>query len=163
MVAGSSNRRERTLFLPCVLDRLTDLNPESSADPSSRVVPIQELKRSVIENITLLLNSKSHPRSDELVSDSVRDSVLGFGVGDFCGVTRSIDRTEKLRREILRQIRSFEPRLDGKLLSVEPVVKAAEGSQLEYEIRGVIRVSPLAQELVFRARLNLETGATSIE
>lgn len=74
--------------MPCVLDRLTDLNPETRVERFSRGISISALRRSVLENVSLILNSRSHPNAEAWGGDAeVSASVLGLGLPDFCGST----------------------------------------------------------------------------
>lgn len=60
--------------MPCVLMRLTDREPMVQRERYSRGISIQQLKRDILWNIELLLNSRSHPSRAELRKD--RKSVV---------------------------------------------------------------------------------------
>lgn len=165
MTAERDDSRLRgTLFMPCVLDRLVDQNPEMRKEAFSRGISVVELRRSVLENLSLILNSRSHPQTEAWAGDEeIGRSVLGFGLPDFCGTQHDHVRCERLRREIERQIRAFEPRISPDSLSVSFTGGGAcDGGTLELEIRGSISVKPLKDEIVFRAKLNLESGLSEI-
>lgn len=151
--------------MPCVLMRLTDREPMVQRERYSRGISIQQLKRDILWNIELLLNSRSHPSRAELRSDAeVCNSVLGMGLEDFCGVSHGREERERLRREILQQLRNFEPRINPDSLSVSLIdMEANSGSVVELEIHGRIEVAPLSEELLFRSRLDLETGTASVD
>ena len=150
--------------MPCVLDRLTDLNPENRVERFSRAVSVFGLRRSVLENVSLILNSRSHPDAEAWGGDpEVSASVLGLGLPDFCGMHIGNERRERLRQEIIRQLKTFEPRFDPASISVGFTGEdMSNGGVLELEIRATISVEPLKEELVFRARLNMETGESTV-
>lgn len=154
-------------FMPCVLGRLTDQNPQTATEHFSRGISIKQLKRDILWNIEMILNSRSHPGRAELNNDGmICDSVLGMGLPDFCGISHSPEQLEKLRKEILHQLRCFEPRINADSLTVT-LIQEKQGvsgnSVLEMEILGQIEVAPLREELVFQSRLDLESGTTSVK
>jgi len=114
----------------------------------------------------MILNSSSHPTASDFGRRSgVRDSVIGMGLEDFCGVSHSRKRREQLRRDILHQLAVFEPRLDSRATEVEFVSneKQASAGILDLEIRSFISVTPLKEEFSFRARMCLESGEALID
>jgi len=146
--------------------RLTDQNPEVRVERYPHAVSVVGLRRSVLANVSMILNSSSHPQSSAWQNDpTVTDSVLGMGLSDFCGVSHSRERREKLRRDILRQLAVFEPRLDSQVTVVNFFTDqdGVSSGILDLEIRSVISVVPLKEEFAFRARLNLETGEARLE
>lgn len=153
--------------MPCVLVRLTDQKPQLATEHFSRGVSIKQLKRDILWNIEMILNSRSHPGRAELNNDeTICNSVLGMGLSDFCGMSHRPEQLEKLREEVLRQLRSFEPRINADSLKVTLLHEkrvVSGNSILEMEIQGLIEVAPLREELVFRSRLDLESGTTSVK
>jgi len=170
MMASKTNElpvtRKGILYLPCVLQRLTDLNPEVRTERYANAVTSAGLRQSVLHNVSMILNSSSHPTDGDLRGDdAVEDSVLGMGLADFCGVSYSRERREKLKHDILHQLAVFEPRLDK--TRTEVVISADQGreahGELQLSITGLISVEPLKEEFAFRAKLDLESGAALVE
>lgn len=163
-VERDESKLRGTLFMPCVLDRLTDLNPENRTERFSRAVSLSALHRSVLENVAMIFNSRSHPDVASLGGDAtMASSVLTMGLPDFCGSGVSDDKSEWLRHEIVRQLRAFEPRFQPDSIAVEMKnEEGKDGGVLELEVRAIIAVEPLKEELAFRALLNMETGESSI-
>ena len=153
--------------MPCILERLTDRNPQSATEHFCRGISIKQLKQDILWNIEMILNSRSHPGRAELGDDeSICNSVLGMGLPDFCGMSHRQEQLEKLREEILRQLRCFEPRINADSLKVTLLHEkqvVSGNSVLEMEIQGQIEVAPLREELVFQSRLDLESGTASIK
>lgn len=164
MEQGVKNIKSEDRFMPCVLERLTDKNPQINSERYSRGVSIAQLKQDVLWNIELILNSRSHPSFAELDNDGeLNSSVLGMGLPDFCGISHSAISREQIRKEIIRQLICFEPRIDPDSLEVNDVTNAdGRTSILNVEVRGVIKVYPLREEFVFRAKLDLESGNTMV-
>jgi len=165
-VSDASAAQSGELYLPCVMTRLTDQNPEVRVERYPHAISVVALRRSVLANVSMILNSSSHPQSSAWRNDSeVTDSVIGMGLGDFCGVSHSRERREKLRHDILHQLSVFEPRLDSSVTVVNFFAEQEQPSSgiLDLEIRSIISVVPLKEEFVFRARLNLETGEARLE
>lgn len=151
-------------FMPCVLSRLTDQEPQNQVEHFSRGISIRRLKQDILRNIELILNSRSHPQGEELENDGeMINSVLGMGLSDFCGHSHTIQQQERLKKEILRQLRCFEPRINPATLTVTPVDESNSTSVIEMEIYGRIEVAPLSEELLFRSRLDLESGAATVK
>lgn len=164
--SNASRIRSGEIFMPCLLGRLTDQNPEQKTENFTRGISLKQLKQNILWNIELILNSRSHPSSDVWGNDPVvTDSVLGMGLPDFCGSSHSAAAREKLREEIIHQLSVFEPRLEKETLEVNYVNGNDEKSNhsvLELEISAWISVEPLREELVFRSRLDLESGTATI-
>jgi len=165
-VSDASAAQSGEVYLPCVLVRLTDQNPDVRVERYPHAISVAALRRSVLANVSMILNSSSHPQSSAWRDDpEVTDSVIGMGLGDFCGVSHGRERREKLRRDILHQLSVFEPRLDSRVTVVNFFTGSEESSSgiLDLEIRSLISVVPLKEEFAFRARLNLETGEAQLD
>ncbi len=167
MAKNNEKIRSGDRFMPCILERLTDRKPQFAAEHFSRGISIKQLKRDILWNIEMILNSKSHPDRTELGNDeTICNSVLGMGLPDFCGMSHRQEQLENLRVEILRQLRCFEPRINADSLKVTLLHEKrvmSGNSVLEMEIQGQIDVAPLREELVFQSRLDLELGTASIK
>jgi len=158
--------RTGELYLPCIMTRLVDQNPEERVERYPHAVSVSGLRQSVLQNVNLILNSTSHPTAGALGNDpEIMGSVLGMGLGDFCGVSHSRQRREQLRNDILRQLAAFEPRLDSSVTEIRFVSDEGGASSgiIDLEIRSIISVSPLKEEFAFRARLCLESGEALVD
>lgn len=164
--SNASKIRSGEVFMPCLLSRLTDHNPEQKTENFTRGISLKQLKQNILWNIELILNSRSHPMPDVWENDpEVTDSVIGMGFPDFCGISHSAEAREKLRKEIIHQLSVFEPRLEKESIEVNYVQNNDEKnntSVLELEIAAWISVDPLREELVFRSKLDLESGIATV-
>jgi type VI secretion system protein ImpF len=154
--------KEEAKYRPFVLKRLTDMEPQTKKELSYGLETSNQLKEDIFNNIEMLFNSRSHTASGEAGGRvDVEDSVLGFGVRDFCGRTSSDDYREELRQHIMKQLRVFEPRLDPSSITVD-FSQEKSGSVLEYSISGIIQVKEVNEEVKFFSSLDLESGNASI-
>ena len=128
------------------------------------------LRHEILQNITLILNSHSHPRLAELNGDqSLAFSVLGMGLADFCGHSYASLSLSQLQQRIKEQIVYFEPRLDPTsvqvLLLTDPLSSVTErsGHTINLEISAKIHPRLLAGQ-VFNCStvLDLESGANVV-
>lgn len=102
-------------FLPTLWSRLCGC--DSQALPQDEQVAL--IKAEILQNITLILNSRSHLPLEKLQhAQDVQYSVLGFGLSDFCGQNHNQARLSLLKQQIVDQIIHFEPRLDPTSIEV---------------------------------------------
>ena len=128
------------------------------------------LRHEILQNITLILNSHSHPRLADLKGDqSLAFSVLGMGLADFCGHSYASLSLSQLQQRIKEQIVYIEPRLDSTsvqvLLLTDPLSSVTErsGHTINLEISAKIHPRLLAGQ-VFNCStvLDLESGANVV-
>lgn len=152
--------KEDAKYWPCLLRRLTDFAPDEKKENYSQGITIRQLKKDIFDNIEMILNSRSHPQAEDLEKyPEIDDSVLAYGLTDFCGKVCSMDDKETIREHILHQLRVFEPRLNPDTIDVSLSQNDRETkSVLEFQISGMIDVAELSEEIVFISRLDLETG-----
>jgi type VI secretion system lysozyme-like protein len=151
-------------YQPLLLRRLTDFYPHEKKDNSAGVTIEKQLKDDVVENITVLFNSRSHPSLSELKgNEEVQNSVLGFGLSDYCGNMRIKSNSEELRQEVLKQLRQFEPRLAPESITVEFVkTKVKSEALIEFQISAMIDTGEVNKEILLLVRLDVETGSTEL-
>ena len=150
---------------PCLLDRLTDENPESQKESrSERIVSLRRYREGVLRDLVWLLNGKSHTAGEELDEfPEASRSVLNFGTRDLCGlISANLDLGE-LERDIAEAIRSFEPRINPRTIEV----KASPGTKrdahgLSVEIRGELWAYPVPEQLYLRSEIDLDTGEYTV-
>jgi type VI secretion system lysozyme-like protein len=152
--------KEDAQYKPYTLKRLTDYEPSEKTERNQSLITERQLKEDIFENIDMLFNSRSHAGLVDLKGyEEVEDSVLGYGISDFCGRQSSTASREALRAHISRQIRLFESRLDPASINVELLdTKGGDATSMEFRIGGIIRTKEVNQEISFISRLNLESG-----
>jgi len=152
--------KEEILYKPFTLKRLTDYDPSVKSEGSGSLITGKQLKEDIFDNVDMLFNSRSHASLADLGGyKEVEESVLAYGVMDFCGRQSSTASRDTLRAHIFKQLRLFEPRLDPASLAVEfKDAEKGDSTSVEYRISGVIKVKGVDEEIAFISRLNLESG-----
>ena len=151
--------RKQDRFLPCLIARLVDDEPHNRVERNPQLYTMEQLKKNVLRNIVMILNSSPRRLEDDLpVGEAVRDSVLFFGLPDFTGRTTNQTRLEELRQEVLHQLRCFEPRLDGDSLNV--VLEAEPGTCGEFILRisGTISADPVNGIIQYEQKMAWNAG-----
>jgi len=152
--------RER--LQPCLLDRLTDDEPEVGKESrDQRVVSLRRYKRAVLRDLEMLLNSKRHPQRDNIYefSEAAR-SVLNYGIPDLCGSTISAISPVEYEAQVKEAILCFESRITHKQLSVRIVTPLDSENirTLTFEIEGELWAQPLPDHLFVKTEVDVETG-----
>jgi len=147
---------------PCLLDRLTDDEPEVTKESrDQRVVSIRRYKRAVLRDLEMILNSKSHPFRDNIYEfDQAARSVLNYGIPDLCGANISAISSADYEAQVKRAILCFEPRITSKQLSVRIVtpLESENIRTLTFEIEGELWAQPLPDHLFVKTEVDVETG-----
>jgi type VI secretion system protein ImpF len=151
-------------YIPCILSRLADDEPQSRIDSMPRVVPLEKIKQEILLNINQILNSRSRPSPRDMgYLPEVGSSVLCFGLSDFCGLTKSIESVEKIKNEIISQIRYFEPRVDAESVIVEYQDDSFDKSSgFVFEICAQFSLKALSGKFICISYLDLETGMATV-
>ena len=157
--------KEDAKYWPCLLRRLTDVAPDEKKENYSAGITVKQLKKDIFDNIEMILNSRSHPQAEDLEKyPELSESVLAYGLTDFCGKVCSMEDKETIREHIVHQLRVFEPRLNPDTIDVTLSQNDRESrSVLEFQISGMIDVAELSEEIVFISRLDLETGISYLK
>ena len=150
---------------PCLLDRLTDENPEAVKESrNERVISVKRYREGVLRDLIWLLNAKAHTDRDGLdeFPEAAR-SVLNFGTRDLCGLISSSLDLGTLEEEIADAMRRLEPRINPGSLTVT----AVSGSQkfangIAIEIRGDLWAYPVPEQLYVRTEIDLDTGKYAV-
>jgi type VI secretion system protein ImpF len=145
---------------PCLLDRLTDDEPEKTDESrNQRVISSQRYKRGVLRDLEWLLNTSAHLPEEGKNKFELRDyphayrSVLNFGSRQLCGMLAP--NVSELERQLLEVIQLFEPRILRNSLTVTATM---DHQCIAFEIQGEIWANPLPEHLFIKTKLDLETG-----
>ena len=153
-------------FIPCLLDFLTDDEPDKKTEPARNLFRTSsEFRATVLQNLDWLLNTPSHAQADTFEDFSeVQKSVLNFGTRDLCGKTVGDLDLGLLERSLLSAIVNFEPRILRTGLTVKAVgdTSAVTPTTIGFEIRGQIWGNPYPEAFILKTLIDLETGTTSI-
>ena len=147
---------------PCLLDRLTDEEPDSKQESkTSRVISLQRYRDGVLRDLRWLLNASAHLEEEEWQQfGEVRRSVLNYGTADFCGQLASNLDLAVVEHEMAETIRFFEPRIMANTLSVKAIGDAGTvgPNVIAFEIRGELWAAPIPEQLYIKTQLDLDTG-----
>lgn len=144
---------------PCLLDRLTDDEPEKQEEGrSQRVVSLQKYRRGVLRDLEWLFNAyawlKFEDGSSELddYPEAMR-SVINFGTRQLCGLTAP--NMERLQEELAEALQVFEPRLSARNLTIRADL---ERNLVTFDVEGELWANPLPEHLHLKTTVDLETG-----
>ncbi len=160
-------RSEGDRLQPALLDRLTDDEPGNRKELlQNAVVSKGRLKRTVLRDLTWLLNTTAYHTDDQLDDHpEVRRSVVNFGIPVLSGRHFSGVDWRELERSIHEAILVFEPRIlpdSLKVTAIAPVDNLGHHNLLQFELRGELWSMPFPIELLIRSELDLETGQISV-
>ena len=151
---------------PCLLDRLTDDEPEKKQESrDARVISLSRYRQAVLRDISWVLNTVAHSAGDEIYEfDHVACSVLNFGVPNVCGLSQRGQLGEDLEQRILNAIRMFEPRVLENSVSIRSVFDEEEmaSTAVMFEIAGELWAQPANAVLYIKTSLDLETGHSNL-
>lgn len=152
--------------LPCLLDRLSDDEPDNQQESRrKRSITIRQYRDEVIRDLDWLLNSGNLSATEDLESyPLVAESVLNYGMPDLTGITASSIDTHEIERLLKRAVVSFEPRLLRHTVKVRAMVSSDSSSvnSLSFEITGDLWAAPVPERLYLKTEVDLETGAFSV-
>ncbi len=127
--------------------------------PSFRVLTRKQFARSMIRDLTWLLNTRTTERFD--IGDVGPRSVLDYGVDDFTHLTpASFDDQRLIARQVKDAITAFEPRLDVRRLSVEPV--DGKPGILSVYVEAILIAEGVREPVSFRAVFNTKEGSVEV-
>ncbi|MCJ7728422.1 MAG: type VI secretion system baseplate subunit TssE [Sedimentisphaerales bacterium] len=147
---------------PCLLDRLTDDEPEVKKESRDRrITSVRRYKNAVLRDLAMLLNSKAHPFGDNIYefSEAAR-SVLNYGIPDLCGATISAINPGEFEAQVKEAILNFESRISRKQFSVH-IISPLDSQYIRtisFEIEGELWAQPLPDHLYVKTEVDLETG-----
>lgn len=151
----------KALFLPVLLDRLTDEFPDRRSEVRKIGISRAEYYNAVIRDISWLLNS-TQLESDvaSQLPQRVRDSTLNYGLVPISGRRFSELDLPGIAESIKRAISTFETRVLADTISVTPFYDpVSEAHNLAvFEISAKLWFEPSPIDLRVRTELDMEAG-----
>jgi type VI secretion system protein ImpF len=145
---------------PCLLDRLTDDEPEKKEESrTQRVISLQKYRRGVLRDLSWLFNSSAYLSLEGAESFNLKDfpeayrSVINFGVRQLCGLTAP--NMEKLQEELAAAVQTFEPRITAHSLIIHADM---ERNLVTLGVEGDLWAHPLPEHLYVKTEVDVETG-----
>lgn len=146
---------------PCLLNRLTDDEPEAKKESrDQRIMSMSRYRKSILNDLANILNSKSHPLGAEIYEFSdASKSVINYGVRDLCGLTASSLSPGEVESQVQQAIQFFEPRILTNSLSVRMIPSDSESDRsISLEIEGESWAQPVPDHLFVKTEVDMETG-----
>lgn len=153
---------------PALLDRLTDDDPTSTAEPMEmRVISRARMREAILRDLGWLLNS-TFMAGDRVLKNypQVQRSVINYGLPALSGTTASSLDPVALEDNVRRSIVNYEPRILPDSLKVEALMSDRQldhHNQISFRISGQLWAQPVPLELLLRTDIDLETGAVEIK
>lgn len=149
-------------LLPCLLDRLTDNEPDKRKESrKDRVMNMPQYRKAVLRDVAWLLNTYANEELSGFDQyGELASSVLNFGVRNMAGMTASSLSLDEIEYQLIKALRRFEPRILPNTISIDMTVDPDEmtNRSLRFEIRGDLWSQPIPESLFIRTQLDLETG-----
>jgi type VI secretion system protein ImpF len=145
---------------PCLLDRLTDDEPQKQVESRlQRVVSNDRYRRGILRDLEWLFNTNSYLFVEGLETFQLRDypeafrSVINYGTRQVIGITAP--DMERLQEELAEALRTFEPRLTARNLRV---LADMDRNVVSFEVEGDLWANPLPEHLHIKTTVDVETG-----
>lgn len=154
---------ERTVQ-PSVLDRLTDGDPRSSADPPTTYAEsLRQFKASVQRDLEWLLNTRRSAPEETDRFEELRRSVFNYGLIDVTAISRD---SPVARAQLLRQVEEtlalFEPRLTNIQITMAEVEGDQNRRELRFQVEATLRLDPTPEQVMFDTVLQFSTGQIDV-
>ena len=141
------------------LDRLIDLEPDNRLEnPLSRSQSVRLLRGSVRRDLEWLLNSRRIADPPDEGLKELNKSVYTYGLPDLSTLAMaSVSDRNKLVRQVLTAINTFEPRLmNVRLVLVES--PDAGKKDVRLRIEALLRMDPVPEPVSFDTVIELKSG-----
>ncbi len=160
----SKREIERTVQ-PSVLDRLTDTDPRSSADPRiTYAESLRQFKASVQRDLEWLLNTRRNPDAVGNDFKELCNSLYNYGVPDITSLSRdSLDSRSYLRKQLEDSLKFFEPRLANVQIEIAEVEGEEHRRELRFIVEATLRMDPTPEQVVFDTVLHFTSGEIGVE
>lgn len=151
---------------PSVLDRLTDLDPRSPADPrQSYAESLHAFKIGVQRDLEWLLNTRRSASSPEIEDfDELQESLYNFGMPDITSMSSdSRDARNNLLQEVEETLHTFEPRLANISISLAEAEGEHRRRELRFIVEATLRLDPTPEHVRFDTVLHYASGQIDID
>jgi len=145
---------------PCLLDRLTDDEPDKKEESrTQRVITLQKYRKGVLRDLSWLFNSSAYLSLEGLEPFNLKDfpeayrSVINYGVKQLCGLTAP--NMEGLQEELTAALQTFEPRITSHSLTIHADM---ERNVVTMDVEGDLWAHPLPDHLHLKTEVDVETG-----
>lgn len=163
ILLGMSDLLPTERLQPCLLDRLTDHEPDNPKESREhRVMSLRQYRQAVLRDLSWLLNSTSRAGLGDMDGfPHAIASVVNFGIIDLAGMSASAVNPAQFERMVIRCIQDFEPRILRSTLRVEVSVDPTSmgHNSFSFTIHGDLWAQPVPEAMLIRSDVDFETGA----
>ena len=149
---------------PCLLDRLTDDEPNNSQETrAQRVISLQRYRQGVLRDLQWLFGTSAHLPDEGDSSINLQDypeaikSVINFGIRHLFGLMAP--NLREIQQALTEALYNFEPRILRNSLKVKLQM---DGNLIVIDIEGELWASPLPEHLHIKTKLDIESGHCSL-
>lgn len=149
---------------PCLLDRLTDDEPNNQQESrTQRVISLARYREGVLRDLQWLFGASAHLPHEGDADFEMEDfphacrSVINFGTRHLFGVMTPNMRD--LERQLTEALYAFEPRILRNSLKIRSEI---DGNFVTLDLEGELWASPLPEQLHIKTKLDIETGRCSV-
>jgi type VI secretion system protein ImpF len=129
--------------------------------------PVSEavLRKEVARDLESLMNTVALESTEDLSGlDSVRRSILNYGLSDIARMTLDETRVDSLAAELRSVLMTYEPRLDPRSIRTKRDASArVEELKLRFLVTADLRCEPLNVPVEFVADVDIENGGIHID
>ncbi len=150
------------LVTPSVLDRLIDHEPKVAREPpATRAKSLRLIKLSLRRDLEWLLNTRLTFSVPPDLPELER-SLLAYGLPDLTTYSASnpVDQN-RLRRLVEVAVETFEPRLEGVVVTLEPATGPERAVRFRIDAR--LKVDPAPEPVAYDTFLQLGTGEFTVK
>jgi type VI secretion system protein ImpF len=146
-----------------VLDRLTDDEPATPADPPiTRAQSFRVFKAALRRDLEWLLNTRQTPQPAPEDLHELPKSLFNYGLPDLVSLsTESVRDRNLLQHRLQEAVEIFETRLYNVRVIGEPSVHG--GRMLRFRIEGLARLDPAPEQVSFDTVLELTSGEYEVK
>jgi type VI secretion system protein ImpF len=145
-----------------IMDRLLGVRQTGDDSPRAAGQYLSQLKLSVRADLENLLNTRWRCTGWPQHFRELNPSLVNYGLPDFTGLNMSAPaERERIRLELERAIRRFEPRLKDVAVTVHIDADRFDRT-LRFRITGALRTEPVPERVVFDSELKTATATIEV-
>ncbi|MGD0199685.1 MAG: type VI secretion system baseplate subunit TssE [Bryobacteraceae bacterium] len=146
-----------------VLDRLIDNDLHSRTDaPLTRAQSVRQFKSALKRDLEWLLNTRRNLDAVQDTALELERSLFNYGLPDVSSLgVHSTQDQNRLLWMLEAAMTSFEPRIAGARVTMEPVAGSAR--VLRFQIQGLMRIDPAPERVTFDTVLELTSGEYEVK
>lgn len=148
---------------PSLLDRLTDEEPDRSAEPPvTREASVRLYRASVLRDVEWLLNARRTPEPAPPALRHVRRSAYEYGLPDTLAIpVATREGRERLVQWLEQTLATFEPRLADIRVTL---LGADQGQapQVRFAVAATLRMDPSPERVLFDTVFDIASGGYDV-